>query len=236
MRQKPSSDCGDVDSERIDKLKRRIAIAYEERRRKKEKRKAILKFASFGAAAVLLVAFFFVPQHWSWIESWSTPDEQQRVLIGHEVTVDRVAKALADHATVEQQTYSVNSSAEIDALLGFHSGVPQTLDDEWTLSRGYVDYMSGYIKLSLIYVSSTDPQKRISANMNLFTDIERAAFAFEQTNDGQIRCATPRCARQRLAASRPSPHSGTALPVPAATPGDARFRPSSARKWLRCSH
>ena len=28
---------GDVDSERIDKLKRRIAIAYEERRRKKQK-------------------------------------------------------------------------------------------------------------------------------------------------------------------------------------------------------
>ena len=79
---------GDVDSERIDKLKRRIAITYEERRKKKEKRKAILKYASFGAAAVLLVASFFVPQHWSWIESWSTPDEQQRVLIGHEVTVD----------------------------------------------------------------------------------------------------------------------------------------------------
>lgn len=177
---------GDVDSERIDKLKRRIAIAYEERKRKKEKRKAILKFASFGAAAVLLVASFFVPQHWSWIESWSTPDEQQRVLIGHEVTVDRVAKALADHAAVEQQTYAVNSSAEIDELFGFHSGVPQTLDDEWTLSRGYVDYMSGYIKLSLMYVSSTDPQKRISANMNLFTDIERAAFTFEQTNDGQM--------------------------------------------------
>lgn len=177
---------GDVDSERIDKLKRRIAITYEERRKKKEKRKAILKYASFGAAAVLLVASFFVPQHWSWIESWSTPDEQQRVLIGHEVTVDRVAKALADHATVEQQTYSVNSSAEIDALLGFQSGVPQTIDGEWTLSRGYVDYMSGYIKLSLMYVSSTDPQKRISANMNLFTDIERAAFTFEQTNDGQM--------------------------------------------------
>ena len=132
---------GDVDSERIDKLKQRIAIACEERMRKKEKRKAILKFASFGAAAVLLVASFFVPQHWSWIESWSTPDEQQRVLIGHEVTVDRVGKALADHAAVEQQTYAVNSSAEIDDLLGFHSGVPQTLDDEWTLSRGYVDYM-----------------------------------------------------------------------------------------------
>lgn len=49
---------GDVDSERIDKLKRRIAIAYEKRMRKKEKRKAILKFASFGAASVLLVAFF----------------------------------------------------------------------------------------------------------------------------------------------------------------------------------
>ena len=177
---------GDVDSEKIDKLKRRIAIAYEKRRRKKEKRKAILKFASFGAAAVLLVASFFVPQHWSWIESWSTPDEQQRVLIGHEVTVDRVGRASADHAAVEQQTYSVNSSAEIDDLLGFHSGVPQTLDDEWTLSRGYVDYMSGYIKLSLMYVSSTDPQKRISANMNLFTDIEHAAFTFEQTNDGQM--------------------------------------------------
>ncbi len=37
-----------------------------------------------------------------------------------------------------------------------------------------------------MYVGSTDPQKRISANMNLFTDIERAAFAFEQTNDGQM--------------------------------------------------
>ena len=107
-------------------------------------------------------------------------------MIGHEVTVDRVAKALADHAAVEQQTYAVNSSAEIDALLGFHSGVPQTLDDEWTLSRGYVDYMSGYIKLSLMYVSNTEPQKRILANMNLFTDIEHAAFAFEQTNDGQM--------------------------------------------------
>lgn len=150
---------GDVDSERIDKLKRRIAIAYEERMRKKEKRKAILKFASFGAASVLLVAFF-VPQHWSWIESWSTPDEQQRVLIGHEVTVDRVVKALADHAAVEQQTYAVNSSAKIDARLGSHSGVPQTLDDEWTLSRGYADYMSGYIKLPLIYVSSTEPAEK----------------------------------------------------------------------------
>lgn len=109
-----------------------------------------------------------------------------------------MAKALADHAAVEQQTYAVNSSAEIDALLGFQSGIPQTIDGEWTLSRGYVDYMSGYIKLSLMYVSNTEPQKRISANMNLFTDIEHAAFAFEQTNDGQMQRANGLTSMSRI--------------------------------------
>ena len=138
------------------------------------------------AAMIVLLVGIGIPLRWVWFEHWSTPDEQQHVIMGHEITVDMVEKAIADRALHDTGTVVVEDVSQISSILGFDLHIPEVLADRWDISNCCIDYPLGYIKIAAMYADKIDSSKRITCLLNIYTDVEMAYFSFEQTRDGKL--------------------------------------------------
>lgn len=174
------------DEERITALNQRIADAIQKKQRRQEHRRTAFRAVSAIAAVLVLIVGIGVPLRWTWFESWSTPDEQQHVIMGHEITVDMVASAIADSAELDTTTVAVNDFAQIDEILGLPLSIPSVLAGEWIASNGFINYAPGYIKVSLVYNNANDSNQQVAAVINLYSDIEYAYFSFEQSRNGEL--------------------------------------------------
>lgn len=174
------------DEERIAALNQRIADAIQKKQQSQERWHTAFRAVGAIAAVVVLLVGIGVPLRWTWFESWSTPDEQQHVIMGHEITVDMVASAIADSAELDTTTVAVNDFAQIDEILGLPLSIPSVLAGEWIASNGFINYAPGYIKVSLVYKNANDSNQQVAAVINLYSDIEYAYFSFEQSRNGEL--------------------------------------------------
>lgn len=168
---------------RIAALNHRIAESIQKKQRSQERRRTVFRAVSAIAAVLVLIVGIGVPLRWTWFESWSTPDEQQHVIMGHEITIDMVASAIAENGAKEPIV--VSDFSEFEKHLGFNPRIPSVLCDEWVVDYGSIRYFSGYIRLVAIYVNSKNPDASITCTINYFTDAEYAYFSFEQTCEGE---------------------------------------------------
>ncbi len=173
------------DGARITALNQRIADAIQRKQNQGRWRTTFRTVGAIAAVLVLLVGID-IPLRWTWFESWSTPDEQQHVIMGHEITVEMVASAIADSAALDTTTIAVDDFTQIDEILGFPLNIPTVLADEWIASNGFINYAPGYIKVSLAYENVNDSSQQVESVINLYTDIEFAYFSFEQSHDGEL--------------------------------------------------
>ena len=89
--------------ERIIAMKQRIAEAIEEKaQNKKHRQKGFRAVTAIAAAVVLLLAGLSFSLRLTWMKGKSTPDGQQHVIMGHEITADAVAKRIAEHGASGQ--------------------------------------------------------------------------------------------------------------------------------------
>lgn len=174
------------DEERIAALNQRIADAIQKKQQSQVRWHTAFRAVGAIAAVVVLIVGIGVPLRWTWFESWSTPDEQQYVIMGHEITVDMVASAIADSAALDTTTVVVNDFAQIDEILGFPLSIPSVLAGEWIASNGFINYAPGYIKVSLVYKNANDSNQQVAAVINLYSDLEYAYFSFEQSRNGEL--------------------------------------------------
>lgn len=170
------------DEERIAALNQRIADAIQKKKQSQERWHTALRAVGAIAAVVVLIVGIGVPLRWTWFESWSTPDEQQHVIMRHEITVDMVASAIAENEAKEPIV--VSDFSEFEKHLGFAPGFPSYLCDNWVADYGMIRFFSGYIRVVAIYVNSANPEKSITCTINYFTDVEYAYFSFEQNKEG----------------------------------------------------
>jgi hypothetical protein len=138
------------------------------------------------AAMIVLLVGIGIPLRWVWFENWSTPDEQQHVIMGHEITVDMVEKAMAENAHIGSVT--VEHPSELAEYLGFDPGIPATLGQAWRVDRSTIRYFSGYIRVSTMYQHQDDSSRRLTCTIHFYTDIEFAYFSFEQSREGDAVC------------------------------------------------
>lgn len=171
------------DEARITALNRRIADAIKKKQREQERRRTAFRAVSAIAAVLALIVGIGVPLHWTWFESWSTPDEQQRVIMGHEITVDMVTAAIAENEAKEPIV--VSNFSEFEEHLGFDPGIPANLGDEWIAEYGSIRFFTGYVQIVAIYARSDAPNVRITCTICYFTDVEYAYFTFEQNAEGK---------------------------------------------------
>lgn len=167
---------------RIAQLRSRIEATVAEQAVKRHRSRRIVKIAVAVAAILVIVAGIGVPLHRTWFESWSTPDEQQRIIMGHEITSEIVASAIAGNEDAAATV--VESFSDLPVLLGFDPRVPETLNDAWLAYYGSVRYFPGYIKITAIYQHRANSEQSITCSVNFYTDAEYAYFSFEQNREG----------------------------------------------------
>ena len=171
------------DAGRYATLNQRIADAIQQKQQLQNRRQTV--FRAIGAIAAVLVLIIGIggPLRWTWFKSWSTPDEQQHVIMGHEISVDVVAKAIAENEANEPIV--VSDFSEFEKHLGFDPKIPAVLCGEWTESYGSIRYFSGYIQIVAKYTHTRKPEKSIACTITYFTDIEFAYLSFEQNCEGE---------------------------------------------------
>lgn len=172
------------DEARIAALNQRIAASIQRKQRGQNRRRTAFRVVSAIAAVLVLIVGIGLPLRWIWFESWSTPDEQQHVIMGHEITVDMVASAIAENEAKEPIV--VSDFSEFEEHLGFDPGIPSVLDDDWVENKGEIRYFTGYIKVVAMYGNRIYPEKKITCTLNFYTDIEFAYFSFEQSREGEM--------------------------------------------------
>lgn len=170
------------DEERIAALNQRIADAIQKKQQSQERWHTAFRAVGAIAAVVVLLVGIGVPLRWTWFESWSTPDEQQHVIMGHEITVDMVASAIAENGAKEPIV--VSDFSEFEKHLGFDPAIPSALRNDWAADYGMIRFFSGYISVVAIYLDTANPDKSITCTINYFTDVEYAYFSFEQNKEG----------------------------------------------------
>lgn len=167
---------------RINQLRQRIEATVAKRDARGHFTRRIVKLVAVATAVVLLMIGIGSPMRWTWFESWSTPDEQQRVVQLKAVTIDLISRAIADNNSYG--LYIVHDAEDIDERLGFSVGIPNRLGDWWYFDEGNIQYFFDSVEMALRYTHSLDPEKSFSSHVIFYTDPEFAWFVFEQSHDG----------------------------------------------------
>lgn len=179
-----SSETNEEHERRINQLRQRIEATVAKRDARGHFTRRIVKLAAVTAAVVLLMIGIGSPMRWTWFESWSTLDEQQRVVQLKDVTLDLVSQAIADNPETGMQV--VKNADEIREYLGFDIGVRQQLGDHWDFYEGYIQYFNDSIEVAIRYTRDEGSESSLMVNLTFYTDSEFAWFMFEQSQDGDI--------------------------------------------------
>ena len=135
-----------------------------------------------SAAAAFTLLFLGSLLHFHWFEGTSTPDGQQYVVQGHEITSQMIETAIAEHKGL--QVYDVEDTAQLASLLGFDPAVPTSLNNEWFAQGCTLTFFPDYIHLVIRYDSSVKEADSIIYSQFFFCDANNAYLSFEQSADG----------------------------------------------------
>lgn len=161
-----------------------LATADAQERRVAAVRRA-LRWCAVAVAALLLVMGVYGRLHWRWFEQYSTPDKQQHVIVGHEVSVEMVDTAIAENEN--RGSIVVDDVSEIRQLLGFDLDIPQTLGDGWNVQACTLSFFRGYIKVGVMYEHPDHVDSNLICAIHIYNDMEYAYFSFEQSCDGHCK-------------------------------------------------
>ena len=137
------------------------------------------------ATAVLLVIFVglsvlnVIPPI-QWFSGNSTEDEQQYVVMGHEISVETVASAIAEHNESGSMSLSTVNYSEIVDFLGFDPMMPLEIMAEYKVTRINVLIMPNFVKLSCYYGN----EMNVQLNKTIFDNSNDAYIHYEQDKEG----------------------------------------------------
>lgn len=134
-------------------------------------------------AAVLIIAFLGIGSiQFRWFTRESTPDQQQLIIQGHEVSVDMVEKAIAEH--LEEGYFETNNINELGAFLNFPLEHLDLHEHGWDISNSWTYLQESSIETSILYVNGEDKSMEIWYDIVWFIDVENAIVSIEQNESG----------------------------------------------------
>lgn len=140
--------------------------------------KAVAKTLVAAAAVMLL----FVGIRFSWFEHSDTPDGQQHVITGQEITVEMVQAAIAENAG--KGSVETTDLQELREIVGFDPQIPETIDDEWRVNACSVWFARNCIQVTVTYVSAEARDACISYVIGYYSDVSEAQTTLEQSSVG----------------------------------------------------
>lgn len=149
---------------------------------KVEKRRCIdlrpLRWVAAAAAVVLL----FVGVRFSWFEHSDTPDGQQHVITGQEITVEMVQAAIAENAG--KGSVETTDLQELRDIIGFDPHIPETIADEWHVSACAAWFMRNSIQVTGKYVRDVLSGEELIYVINYYSSVDDGYLTFEQSDKG----------------------------------------------------
>ena len=142
--------------------------------------KSVGKMLAAAAAVVLVVLGLRGDLHWSWLEQDDTFDQQQHIIAGNEIGVELIQSAIAEHG--ESAWIRAASPDELGEYISFVP-MPQTIDEKWKFNLADISITPAFISIDAQY-ESTETQSHLLYSTLVFTDVEDAYFAFEQSAEG----------------------------------------------------
>ena len=134
-------------------------------------------------AAVLIIAFLGIGSiQFHWFTRESTPDQQQLIIQGHEISVGMVEKAIADHRNSGK--LETTNPQELDEYLGFSLGKLNVFPDEWKIKIIRTVCQDDSILTSIRYTNVNDPKVEFRYTIDLFLDIDDAIYSIQQHDNG----------------------------------------------------
>lgn len=142
------------------------------------------KWAAAAAILVLLALGYMDKLHLAWLEHDNTSNGQQHIIIGHEIRVDMIEKAIADHSV--HSSYSLISVQEMEKELGFNPGVLPALANDCKLEDMIVFFRPSAIYITARYHTAVGQQDYITLSIQCFTDMSETYRTFEQSKVGTL--------------------------------------------------
>ena len=145
----------------------------------------------FSSDAVLMVLGVLVgigQFKYHWFLLLPSDDEQQMVITGHEISIELINRAIAEHNCYAQ--ISTTKAEEIAEFLGFEPLYPPIDRSLWEQTEAIAFIYPDYIRISCTYQSAA--QKQLYYRISYYNDYENAIYSFEQNLMGieRIICAT----------------------------------------------
>lgn len=141
------------------------------------------RIALISAAFAILIFFTQGAIYFDWFTQHSSPDKQQYIIQGHEITINLIESSIAEHN--EYDYIKTSSFDDLCSFLGFAPSLvsPQAFSVDTVLYEAYIE--PGIIMINALYESQ--PGNAIAVlTIQYYTDIEEAFFMFEQDSTGEL--------------------------------------------------
>lgn len=145
-------------------------------------RSDIWRKVGISAAAAFTLLFLGSLLHFHWFEGTSTPDGQQYVVQGHEITSQMIETAIAEHESgASMITVAVS---QLQEELGFDPGIPQVLADTYVADESLIYFLPRMIQINTNYRTTTSDNYAFLYVVNLYSDVDAAYVSIEQDRNG----------------------------------------------------
>ncbi len=140
-----------------------------------------VKAGAVAMAFVLVAVFGQWYGQFSWFTGESTDDGEHYLLTGHEVNLEFIQDAIADHHA--EARFSSESLEEVIGYLGFVPPLPDMSGLDVQTTKYYVTISEGVVFLDVLY--RRDPADlNVVYSVSWYTEEEAAYLSVEQSGDG----------------------------------------------------
>lgn len=133
-----------------------------------------------AVAAILVLVLGLSVVSIQWISGKSTPDGQQYIVQGHEISTDLIQKCIAEN--LAQGSLITTSREEAEAFLGFEISLPDTLLGKYTCEEYYVFILPIWVQCRLDYIFE---DQVIGVMAYYLTDVNDSILFTEQDENGE---------------------------------------------------
>lgn len=141
------------------------------------RRTSFLRWLVVAAALLLVCGLSVMSIHW--IEGTSSPDGEQYIVQGNEITVDVIQRCIAEH--MEDAWYTTTSKTDVEEYLGFDILVPSLLAGKYNCVGYEVNILPIWIQCMCNYAYG---DQTVNIMIYFLTDVNDTVLFMEQNEVG----------------------------------------------------
>ena len=139
-------------------------------------------YASIAVAAIIIL-FFGISIKFQWFLPSSTPDGQQYVITGKQISIETISKAIANHDAVGR--FETDNIVEMQEYLGFSLDgfIPKI--DGWIVDNYHASVFPEiiYLRMNIHKIEKADELLRFTIRWVI--DYENIQYTLEQSDEGK---------------------------------------------------